>query len=218
MSSLRLIRGKPVNPTFNAEQLEDIIDNFVTRDGDVFVAAFVKAGGATWLQQLLHSILQNGKPGGFYAESVPWLESLASDALAGIEAPGWSMDRFISARSPRYFKTHAAVENLPRGKGKIKVIYVARNPKDAVVNLYHHERNRAEFQFTGDFYSFFRRFLVGNVENGCWFEHVLGWYRYAQVSYGAAALLTMCFFLCLLIYLFIYLYNMDDCIKCLLLS
>ena len=38
------IRGVPQNPWFDVQKFEDIIDNFQTRDEDVFVSTFVKAG------------------------------------------------------------------------------------------------------------------------------------------------------------------------------
>lgn len=40
------IRGIPQNPSFVVARFESIIDNFKTRDDDVFVSTFVKAGGA----------------------------------------------------------------------------------------------------------------------------------------------------------------------------
>ena len=38
------IRGIPQNPTFTVSRFESIIDTFQTRDGDVFLSTFVKAG------------------------------------------------------------------------------------------------------------------------------------------------------------------------------
>jgi hypothetical protein len=38
------IRGIPQNPSFIVSKFEDIIDSFQTRDGDVFISTFVKAG------------------------------------------------------------------------------------------------------------------------------------------------------------------------------
>ena len=38
------IRGIPQNPWFDVAKFEDIIDNFETRDNDVFVSTYVKAG------------------------------------------------------------------------------------------------------------------------------------------------------------------------------
>ena len=81
------------------------------------------------------------------------------------------------APAPRYFKTHATVSDLPKGNAKIKTIYVARNPKDSMVSLYHHAKSKPEFGFTGDFEKFFHIFIAGQAENGSWFSHVLDWYK-----------------------------------------
>lgn len=175
---LVVVRGIQQNPSFDVARFEDIIDNFVTKDGDVFVATFVKAG-TTWTQQIIHQLLRQGEEGGFYGESVPWLECMASEFLIPREAPTWSLDRFNDNPGPRYFKTHATVAQLPRGKhpAKYKVIYVARNPKDTVVSLYHHAKSKPEFGYTGDFLKFCEIFLASQAENGSWFKHVLEWHE-----------------------------------------
>ncbi len=175
------VRGVPQNPTFDEKKFEEVIDNFVTRDGDVFIATFVKAG-TTWTQQIVHLLLRDGEPGGFYGEAIPWLESVTSEFLGPREAPTWTLDKINNAPSPRYFKTHAIVEHLPRGHGKIKTIVVARNPKDSVVSLYHHAKSKPEFGFTGDFNAFCEIFLAGQAENGCWFSHILDWYNKCKVD------------------------------------
>jgi cystathionine beta-lyase family protein involved in aluminum resistance len=38
------VRGIPQNPSFVISRFEEIIDSFKTRDNDVFVTTFVKAG------------------------------------------------------------------------------------------------------------------------------------------------------------------------------
>ena len=38
------VRGIPQNPSFTVSRFESIIDTFQTRDGDVFLSTFVKAG------------------------------------------------------------------------------------------------------------------------------------------------------------------------------
>lgn len=174
--NLTLVRGIPQNPSFDVARFEDIIDNFETKDGDVFIATYVKAG-TTWTQQIVHQLLRQGEEGGFYGNSVPWLEATASDFLLPREAPTWTLESIKAAPAPRYFKTHATVEHLPRGRANIKVIYVARNPKDSVVSLYHHAKSKPEFGYTGDFSTFCEIFLAGKAENGSWFDHVLNWYR-----------------------------------------
>lgn len=199
------VRGIPQNPSFVVSRFEEIIDTFKTRDNDVFVTTFVKAGcsvfipvfihfysrvpvccdhftrwlydrnllqkiiakvvlpyvdivgilsakifvmiyhlnimliftgirtclnsdawllplGTTWTQQIIHQLLKEGEPGGFYGETVPWLEATASDFLQPREAPTWTLDKINNAPvdAPRYFKTHATVGHLPRGDAKIK--------------------------------------------------------------------------------------------------
>jgi len=173
-----LVRGVPQNPMFDVRAFEDVIDNFETKDSDVFVATYVKAG-TTWVQQILHGLLRGGEGGGRYGETVPWLEACASspDVIGPREAPGWTMERINAAPAPRYFKTHARVEDLPRGAARPRVVYVARNPKDTVVSLFHHARNKPEFGFTGDFETFLQVFLSDLAENGSWFDHVLGWHQ-----------------------------------------
>lgn len=171
-----LVRGVPQNPMFDVQRFETIIDEFQTKDGDVFIATYVKAG-TTWVQQIVHCLLRKGESGGRYGESVPWLEACASspETIGAREAPNWTIDKINAAPAPRYFKTHAKVQDLPRGKAGIKVVYVARNPKDTAVSLYHHARSKPEFGFTGDFQTFLQIFLSNLAENGSWFEHVLDW-------------------------------------------
>lgn len=171
-----LVRGVPQNPMFDVQSFEAVIDDFQTKDGDVFIATYVKAG-TTWVQQIVHCLLRKGESGGRYGESVPWLEACASspEVIGPREAPNWTIDKMNAAPAPRYFKTHAKVQDLPRGKAGVKVVYVARNPKDTVVSLYHHARNKPEFEFTGDFQTFLQIFLSDLAENGSWFDHVLDW-------------------------------------------
>lgn len=175
--NLILVRGVPQNPSFDVKRFEAIIDDFVTKDGDVFVATYVKAG-TTWTQQIIHQLLRQGEEGGFYGDSVPWLESMASDSLMPRESPAWSLELINDNLGPRYFKTHATVAHLPRGRkpANYKVIYVARNPKDSVVSLYHHAKSKPEFGFKGDFARFCEIFIASHAENGSWFDHVLEWY------------------------------------------
>ena len=176
-----LVRGIPQNPMFDVAAFEQVIDQFQTKDGDAFVTTYVKAG-TTWVQQIVHCLLHQGANAGQYGESVPWLEACGSspEVIGPREAPNWTMAAINAALAPRYFKSHATVRDLPRGHANIKVIYVARNPKDTVVSLFHHARNKPEFQFTGDFATFLQIFLADLAENASWFAHVLDWHDECQ--------------------------------------
>ncbi len=179
------IKGIPQNPTFKVDEYESLIENFESRDGDVFLVTYVKAG-TTWTQQIVHLLTRDGEAGGFYSETAPWLEALTSDMIGPREAPTWSLEKVnaVPLDQRRYFKSHANVEHLPNQKSpkKVKVIYVARNPKDTVVSLYHHAKSKPEFGYTGGFDKFCEIFLAGQAENGDWFTHVLDWYNECKVS------------------------------------
>ena len=146
---------------------------------DVFVSTYAKAG-TTWTQMIVKLLLSGGEEDGRpYGHVIPWLEALASDLLADREAPGHSLES-IAAKlgQPRYFKTHASATDLPGSLDSgAKVIYVARNPKDTAISLFHHSIGKPEFGFKGDMDTFLRIFLAGRAECGCWFDHVLGWHR-----------------------------------------
>jgi len=57
---------------------------------------------------------------------------------------------------------------------------VARNAKDVAVSLWKHSTAIPAHAYSGPWEDFFERFLAGNVCEGSWFDHVVGWW-------GAAA-------------------------------
>jgi len=84
----------------------------------------------------------------------------------------------------RFFKTHAVIKQFPSGSitDNIRIIYIARNPKDTVVSLYHHAQSKPEFNLKHcNFQQFCKLFLLGNVENSSWFDHVLTWHQQCMV-------------------------------------
>lgn len=176
--TMSTVRGIPQNPLFDGALFEEMIDGFVTRDSDVFVCTYVKAG-TTWAQQIVTLLCNGGEQGDMsYGERVPWLEALAApETLAEREAPGYTRASIDAMASPRFFKSHATVRDLPRGEAEgVKVVAIARNPKDTVVSLFHHASSKPEFGYKGDFTTFLKVFLSGNAENGSWFQHVCDWH------------------------------------------
>ena len=80
---------------------------------------------------------------------------------------------------PRAFKSHMPYKRMPCGlpnSTPCKYIYIARNPKDVATSFYHHYRRT---HVPGiEWKEFFKYLLVGKVEFGDYFDHVLGWWAH----------------------------------------
>ncbi|XP_072179576.1 sulfotransferase 1A1-like [Diadema setosum] len=80
--------------------------------------------------------------------------------------------------SPRILKTHVMPQWLPedlRDDPKVKVIYVARNPKDTAVSYYHFCQYIKAMPKYESFDQFMEEFLAGRVPGGDYFDHILYW-------------------------------------------
>eukprot|EP00903_Cladosiphon_okamuranus_P008699 g8335.t1 len=177
---------------FQEEAVNELIRTFESRDDDVFVCTFFKSG-TTWVQQIITMLLNKGEQGDKnYAQVVPYMESLLfrhiDPADGGVhphdqEAQGWTLEKIKSSPDRRFMKSHANLKLLPVGKAKgLKVIYVARNPKDVSVSLYHHARNKRWHGFVGDERYMISCFVKGRCVNGSWFNHVLEWWEAATAD------------------------------------
>ena len=81
--------------------------------------------------------------------------------------------------SPRIFKSHMVCQQIAGGpptRSPAKYIYIARNPKDVVVSMYHHTLAWKEYEFNGSFDEFFDCFADGKVQWGSWLYHVGSWW------------------------------------------
>lgn len=71
----------------------------------------------------------------------------------------------------------------PPSNSPAKYIYIARNPKDVVVSMYHHTLAWKEYEFTGQFDEFFEYFIAGQVQWGTWYDHVTDWWLHKGIHY-----------------------------------
>lgn len=192
-------RGVPQNPTFRPAELEQLVSTFETRDNDVFICTYPKCG-TTWMQIICNLLATKGEQSNrtVYAFS-PWLECLtAAPILHEREANNYSIQELADLPTdvPRFFKSHANFADLPRGKAAVKTIIVARNLKDTCVSMWHHAREKPEFnlkkqtpggedstdEVCPNFDEFAKLFLAGKCECGSWFEHTLEWYAASLVD------------------------------------
>lgn len=160
-----IIDGVPRCPFTTPATLRRALD-FVPQKGDLLQSSFPRSG-THWVQYITQLILAEGEPIDSYEEfsqRVNFLE-YRSD-----------VDAYEANTPVRNFCTH-----LPLRKEKLnaeaKYIYVARNPWDVCVSLYHHMSDMSMYRFEdGTFDAFMEAFLTGSHGYGCYFQHVLQGY------------------------------------------
>ena len=172
--------------------VENEIAKLPVMDDDVWISSFPKCG-TTWTQEMVWNILNNldfqTARSTKLEDRVPFLELTGlleprhkenveeKDHMTGTGLVN-SIEQVKNLPNPRLIKTHLAIEMLPRQVmvKKVKLIYVTRNPRDAVVSFYNHWRVMAGFK--GSFDVFFDAF-IGDV---CGYytpfiKHVLGYWN-----------------------------------------
>ncbi len=107
------------------EEVVESVGGFEPRPTDVIISPFAKCG-TTWLQQIFHTLRTLGDEDyDDVSRVVPWIEpavSLGIDLKAEQKA------------QPRGFKSHLTWEAVPKG---CRYIVSLRDPRDALVSLYH---------------------------------------------------------------------------------
>ncbi|XP_017841118.1 sulfotransferase family cytosolic 1B member 1-like [Drosophila busckii] len=153
------------------------VDEFTTRDDDVFVVTFPKSG-TTWMQELAWLLLnqldfERAKSSYAMERSIFLEHSLLHPTLA--------MDTIKACdeqASPRLIKSHLPAPLLPSEiwQHKRKTIYVARNPKDVVVSSYHFWRGIGVW--TGlDFDKFVEDFMFNKISYASYWAHIIDFWK-----------------------------------------
>lgn len=169
-----------VMPRLYADQLAERIYNFVLREDDIWVLSYPKTG-TTWTTELVWMLINDvdtEKSEGIQISRVPFLETeclfpIKSLELRGVKEHGLEFANRMEGR--RLIRSHLPLEFLPPGLlEKCKVVYVARNPKDACVSYYHHNLSLPNHCFTGNFQQFADLFEEGLHAYGSYWHHLLG--------------------------------------------
>ncbi|XP_060810784.1 sulfotransferase 1C4-like [Amyelois transitella] len=170
--------------------------NMELRPDDVFVATFPKSG-TTWTQELVWLIGNNfdyeTAAKIFLKERFPFIElpmmlsdpkvvQWARDQVKGDSAVNEAVMKMFSVPmmevvaklpSPRFIKTHLPFSMLPPSLlDTVKVVYVARDPRDVAVSYYHHSKLFKLKNFQGDFPEFWQIFLKDGFDWCPYFAHV----------------------------------------------
>ncbi|XP_044249895.1 sulfotransferase 1 family member D1-like [Drosophila takahashii] len=152
------------------------IHDFETRDSDVFVVTFMKAG-TTWMQELAWLLLnkmdyETAKSSYAMHRSVFLEESAVNPAVPD----SISLCNKMKG-NPRLIKSHLPAQLLPPQLWKQgrKIIYMARNPKDIVVSQYHFLTGFGFWQ--GSLDEFVDDFVADKVSFTSYWAHVIDFYR-----------------------------------------
>ncbi|XP_060700669.1 sulfotransferase 2B1-like [Hemiscyllium ocellatum] len=151
------------------ESLRYAREEFQVRDDDVFIVTYPKSG-TTWLQEILPLVYSNGDLTPVHTvpnwQRVPWLEQKTGKSL------------LENRPSPRLITTHLTYHMMPKSfyTSKAKVVYVSRNPKDALVSSFHYHGMASFLENPGTFEEFIDKFLEGKVMFGSWFDHIKSWW------------------------------------------
>ena len=139
-------------------------------ESDLILDTFPKSG-STWASYLLHQLRSRGDT------EFRDIKDEVIDITPGHWDPTVNPFSIEQRYFPRTFKTHGSYKLCPKGG---KYIYIARNPKDILISLYHfiHDlfciKEKVPIE---DFYKnyYVERFGTGHDIGNVW-DHLLGWY------------------------------------------
>ncbi|KAH6932153.1 hypothetical protein HPB50_003056 [Hyalomma asiaticum] len=160
-----LIDGVPRDPHYDPEMFRSSI-NFLAGSEDLLLYTYPKSG-THWLLYITQSILKGGKSAQTYEEF-----SKNMRFLGGMDIEGWQPDIPL-----RLLSTHLSPRKDTMNK-QAKYVYLARNPWDVCVSLFHMVTEFSAYRFQdGTFEEFFDDFLEGDAAgHGSYFDHVAAGY------------------------------------------
>ncbi|XP_018414632.1 PREDICTED: sulfotransferase family cytosolic 1B member 1-like [Nanorana parkeri] len=172
------VRGVPMICPF-AHNLEQITDHFQARDGDIVIATYPKSG-TTWMSEVVDLVLNDGDIEKSRRDAIFKKVPMLEFQVPGEIPPGSEI--LESVPSPRVIKTHLPVSLFPKSLWyqNVKIIYVARNPKDVAVSFYHFDKMNQLHPDPGTWEEYVERFMEGNVGFGPWGAHVRDWWDLRQ--------------------------------------
>lgn len=139
--------------------------NLTIRDDDVMLCGFPKTG-THWVYEILY-MLKNQRA---------TLSKQGKDIGGMLDImPHIILD---SNPSPRVLSSHFLYDDLPVQvkEKKTKIVLTVRHPKDTVVSDYNHVKLLPQlYHYQGTFDNYFKMWMAGRVQYGCYFDHLLSW-------------------------------------------
>ena len=173
-SAMNVLNGLPV-PDFITQARIDALKEMELFSDDTWVVTYPKCG-TTWTAQIVKSIMsKKNDDTKILDQSVIWLEA----ANTKVEFFSYDTDLQTLER-PRAFRSHMPYHMIPCGLpsgSPCKYIYIARNPKDAAVSLYHQVISFIALK-SMEWEKFIPLYLSGSLYYGDYFDHVLSWWKH----------------------------------------
>lgn len=177
-------------------KLADRIQNFIIRPDDVWIVSFPKCG-TTWLMNIVWQLKQNLDFSTDLKDSTyKFLERTImydfndenkDDQMHRqlIERLDRQLDEFCVDESPRLLKSHLPAYLLPKNiwTVKPKLIYVSRDPKDAIVSMYHMYRNHSNIKYAGTMEDFFDISMNDHIVYAPFHDHVHSFVQLKQLDH-----------------------------------
>ncbi|XP_008811045.2 flavonol 3-sulfotransferase-like [Phoenix dactylifera] len=154
-----------------------IQQRFKARPDDLFLVSFPKSG-TTWLKALVFATMTRKQ---YPLARHPLLSLNPHDCVAYIEerfAIGQA-SKVEALPSPRILSTHmpySLLQDSVAGSG-CRIIYIARDPKDALVSFWHFTQKSSPKLNKIPFTEAFEAFCEGKFPFGPIWDHLLGWWR-----------------------------------------
>nr|CAH0102991.1 unnamed protein product [Daphnia galeata] len=139
----------------------------------------MKPRSTTWTSELLWLVMNNCDTEKAVATPLfartPFIDVPFLNADTELSPESRQMlNSFDKMPSPRIFKTHLPFYLLhPELLDTSKVLYVARNPKDAIVSFYHHHKLIKAHDYKGDLEEFAQYFMDDEIVYSPFFPHLL---------------------------------------------
>ncbi|XP_077996798.1 sulfotransferase 1B1-like [Glandiceps talaboti] len=166
-------------PWFVTEECLDAMVTFDVRPSDVFLITAAKSG-TTWMKHIISLVMNNANEDALEATSTSAFSPFINYPEFHVDEDGEPGYKEIArTECQRFIPTHLSPDLLPPQvfEKKPKVIYVARNPKDVAVSLYHHYL-QIPFYCTYTWEEYLNNYIQGKeTVYGEWGNHVIPWWE-----------------------------------------
>ncbi|KAI4332928.1 hypothetical protein L6164_017797 [Bauhinia variegata] len=166
-------------PTMFLENVISFQKHFHAHDQDIILASKPKSG-TTWLKAIIFSTVNRIQ---FTLSNTPLLTKVSHELVPFFEVTVYGNNKIpdlTTMSTPRLFSTHVPYASLPKSikESKCRIVYVCRNPLDALVSLWHFASYLSDIRSSGwTLEEFVGKFCDGKEGFGPFWSHVLGYWK-----------------------------------------